>query len=99
MRSKNRGKKWDPDAKIVVPSFVNNLVFTGGYTYDSDGNITGGVGTLMRNDQTVPSYNVNPNNGFYMLPINQVSLEPINCSKLALSPRVMVVTPGQREYR
>ena len=53
-----------PNAKIVVPSFVNNLIYTGGYTYDSNGNITGGVGTLMRNDQTVPSYNVNPKNGF-----------------------------------
>jgi hypothetical protein len=64
VRSKNHGKTWEAEAKVVVPSFVNNLVFTGGYTYDGSGNITGGVGTLMRNDQTVPSYNVNPENGF-----------------------------------
>lgn len=64
VRSKNHGKNWKPEATIVVPSFVNNLIFTGGYTYDSSGNITGGVGTLMRNDQTVPSYNVNSTNGF-----------------------------------
>ena len=50
--------------KIVVPSFVNNLLFTGGYTYNGNGDITGGLGTLMRNDQTIPSYNVNPKNGF-----------------------------------
>jgi hypothetical protein len=64
VRSKDHGITWNPDAKIVVPSFVNNLIYTGGYTYDINGNITGGIGTLMRNDQTVPSYNVNPKNGF-----------------------------------
>lgn len=64
IRSRNRGKTWDPHATIVIPSFVNNLLFTGGYTYDLSGNITGGLGTKMRNDQTIPSYNVNPKNGF-----------------------------------
>lgn len=64
VRSKNQGKTWNPNAKIVVPNFVNNLVYTGGYTYDGQGNITGGLGTRMRNDQTVPSYNVNHKNGF-----------------------------------
>ncbi len=64
VRSKDKGETWQPDAKVVVPAFINNLIFTGGYTYDSQGNITGGVGTLMRDDQTLPSYNVNPENGF-----------------------------------
>jgi len=64
VRSKNHGKKWNPRAEIVVSSFVNNLLFTGGYTYDSSGNITGGLGDRMRNDQTVPSYNVNSKNGY-----------------------------------
>jgi len=64
VRSKNHGKNWEPNATVVVPSFVNNLVYTGGYTYDLSGNITGGIGSLMRNDQTVPSYNVNHKNGF-----------------------------------
>lgn len=64
VRSKDQGKKWNPKAEIVVSHFVNNLLFTGGYTYDSSGNITGGVGDRMRNDQTVPSYNVNPKNGY-----------------------------------
>lgn len=64
VRSQDHGRKWDPKAKIVIPSFVNNLLFTGGYTYDSSGNITGGVGDRMRNDQTVPSYNVNAKNGY-----------------------------------
>lgn len=64
IRSNDRGKTWNPHAEVVVPSFVNNLLYTGGYIYDSQGNITGGLGTLVRNDQTVPSYNVNPRNGF-----------------------------------
>lgn len=64
VRSKNHGTSWSDEATMVVPPFVNNLLFTGGYTYDSFGNITGGVGDRMRNDQTVPSYNVNPSNGF-----------------------------------
>jgi hypothetical protein len=64
VRSKDRGKTWDPEATVIVPSFVNNLIFTGGYTYDQDGAITGGIGSLMRDDQTLPSYNVNPKNGF-----------------------------------
>jgi len=64
VRSKNHGKNWTPDATVVVPAFVNNLVYTGGYTYGGSGNITGGVGSLMRNDETVPSYNVNPANGY-----------------------------------
>ena len=64
VRSKNHGKTWNPQATVIIPAFVNNFVFTGGYTYDSFGNITGGLGALMRNDQTVPSYNVNQSNGF-----------------------------------
>ncbi|MBA3722548.1 MAG: exo-alpha-sialidase [Parachlamydiaceae bacterium] len=64
IRSKDHGKTWNPNAKVVVPSFVNNLLYTGGYTYDANGNIIGGLGSLMRDDQTVPSYNVNPKNGF-----------------------------------
>lgn len=63
VRSTDRGMRWQPNSTIVIPSYVNNLTFTGGYTYDDQGNITGGVGTQMRNDQTVPSYNVNPLSG------------------------------------
>ena len=58
------GKAGRITPKFIIPNFVNNLLFTGGYTYDLAGNITGGKGTLMRDDQTVPSYNVNPKNGF-----------------------------------
>ena len=64
VRSHNQGRKWEANAQVIIPSFVNNLLFTGGYTYDANGNISGGIGTRMRNDQTVPSYNVNPKNGF-----------------------------------
>lgn len=64
IRSKDQGKKWSKNAHVIIPGYVNNLIYTGGYTYDSSNNITGGVGSLMRNDQTLPSYNVNPDNGF-----------------------------------
>lgn len=63
VRSRDHGKKWQKNATVVVPAYVNNLLFTGGYTYNLSGNITGGVGTLVRNDQTIPSYTVNPKNG------------------------------------
>lgn len=64
VRSKDHGINWNSNAEVVVASFVNNFLFTGGYTYDISGSITGGVGDRMRNDQTVPSYNVNPKNGY-----------------------------------
>lgn len=53
IRSTDLGENWDANATIVVPpvqAFPNGvpLVFTGGYTYDGGGNITGGIGTLMR---------------------------------------------------
>ena len=64
VRSQDQGRTWNPTATIVVPAFNPYEVYTGGYTYDGAGNITGGVGGLMRNDQTIPSYNANPQNGF-----------------------------------
>lgn len=85
VRSKDRGKKWNPDATIVVPSFVNNLVYTGGYTYDADGAITGGVGTLMRNDQTVPSYNVNSKNGFLYVAYQSSAFRADQLSQIGLA--------------
>jgi hypothetical protein len=65
VRSLNHGKSWSTKAKVVKKIQVNQ-VFTGGYTYSSSGQITGGVGARLRtgaNDDT-PSYNVNPKNGF-----------------------------------
>lgn len=84
VRSKDRGKKWKADAKIVVPSFINNLLFTGGYTYATDGSITGGIGTLMRNDQTVPSYNVNPKNGFLYVAYQSSAFRPDQLQQIGL---------------
>jgi hypothetical protein len=65
VRSKDHGENWSLHAHVVKKIKVNQ-VFTGGYTYSPDGQITGGVGTRIRtgeNDNT-PSYNVNPTNGF-----------------------------------
>lgn len=76
VRSQNKGISWDSNATVVVPaSTIGQLavVYTGGYTYDNNGNISGGVGTLMRTGAVggppgsgglVVSTNVNPKNGF-----------------------------------
>lgn len=63
IRSKDKGVTWDASANVIT-SFKDSLVYTGGYTYDSGNQITGGVGTLMRTGDVAPSYNVNPENGF-----------------------------------
>ncbi len=84
IRSRTQGKKWDPHSTIVIPSFVNNLLYTGGYSYDNQGNITGGIGTLMRNDQTVPSYNVNPHNGFLYVVYQTSAFRPDQLQQIGL---------------
>lgn len=61
VRSTDLGETWDSTALIVEP-FVDAQVYTGGYTY-SGGNVTGGVGTLLRTGDLLPSYNINPKNG------------------------------------
>lgn len=63
VRSKDRGVTWEPNANVITP-FIANLVFTGGYTYNEEGQITDGIGTQLRTGDQVPSYNVNPRNGF-----------------------------------
>lgn len=85
VRSKDQGEKWEQEATMVVPSYVNNLVYTGGYTYDSLGNITGGVGALMRNDQTIPSYSVNPRNGFLYVAYQTSTFRPDQLSQIGLT--------------
>lgn len=85
IRSKDQGNTWKPNAKIVIPAYVNNLTYTGGYHYDCEGNITGGIGTLMRNDQTVPSYNVNPENGYLYVAYQTSSFRKDQLSQIGLS--------------
>jgi hypothetical protein len=84
IRSKDQGKTWNPKAKIVVPGFVNHLLYTGGYTYNNLGQVTGGVGTLMRNDQTVPSYNVNPKNGYLYVAYQSSEFRPDQLQQIGL---------------
>lgn len=68
IRSRDQGNTWTPNATIVAPFDVNAFVFTGGYTYGPSGEITGGVGTLLRTNVAlqgqVAFYNVNPKNGY-----------------------------------
>lgn len=61
-RSKDLGESWDKNA-TVVKNITNARVYTGGYFYDSQGNIAGGIGYFMRTGSFLPSYNVNPKNG------------------------------------
>lgn len=84
IRSKDQGVTWQPNATVIVPGFVNNLLYTGGYTYDSHGNITGGVGTLVRNDQTIPSYTCNPKNGFLYVAYQTSKFRPDKLSQIGL---------------
>ncbi len=74
VRSQDQGANWDVTAKVIVPNsdfagnagatFVDPVVFTGGYTYDSDGNPAAGNGTKLRTGDIVPSSTVNSKNGF-----------------------------------
>jgi hypothetical protein len=67
IRSKDRGKTWDQNAQVIT-STLAPLVYTGGYSYNAAGEVTGGIGTLMRTGNISPSFNVNPRNGFlYMV--------------------------------
>lgn len=69
IRSTDLGATWDTQATIVVPTKAKDpngapIVFTGGYTYDGGGNITGGIGTLMRTAEgDVFDVVANPQNG------------------------------------
>jgi len=68
VRSKDQGVAWDKTATIVVPSPKPNIsdprVYTGGYSYNSNGSIAGGLGTPLRTGDIIPSFAVNPVNGF-----------------------------------
>ncbi|AYV80871.1 MAG: exo-alpha-sialidase, partial [Harvfovirus sp.] len=46
--SKDNGISWGNEAKVVTTTSYNASVFTGGYCYDINGNIVGGIGTLVR---------------------------------------------------
>lgn len=63
IRSENHGKTWQQKA-TVISQITNNSIFTGGYTYDGQGNITGGVGSQLRTIDAIASCTVNPANGF-----------------------------------
>ena len=56
VRSQDQGANWNGTATVVIPNtdfagnagadFIMPLVYTGGYTYDVNGNPAGGMGTL-----------------------------------------------------
>lgn len=67
IRSMDLGYTWDSSATFVANLDINSVVFTGGYTYDSNGNISGGIGTMLRASNPVFSVSVNPENGYLYL--------------------------------
>lgn len=62
IRSRDQGKTWENQATVVTP-FEDRQVFTGGYNIEN-GEIVNGIGTQLRTGDNIPSYNVNPKNGF-----------------------------------
>lgn len=63
VRSQDKGATWDPNALVIIPGTkFAPVVYTGGYSYDKEGNITGGIGTRVH--ASPPSFAMNPLNGF-----------------------------------
>ncbi len=63
-RSHDKGTHWNQTATQINSLGMDDPeVFTKGYSY-TDGKVTGGVGYLLRTGSIVPSFNVNPENGF-----------------------------------
>jgi hypothetical protein len=94
IRSKDLGLTWDTTATSVLPIVAvepNGLpgVFTGGYTYDSLGNITGGIGTLMRTSASgegfVFSVNENPKTGVLYLVFQSTQFRSDFLSQIGLT--------------
>ncbi len=75
IRSKDNGITWDTKSTIITNSGLSNCrVYTGGYEYDANGNIIGGLGTFLRTgDSNVPIVSINNSNGFIYL-VNQTSV-------------------------
>jgi hypothetical protein len=75
VRSRDLGETWDTTATVVVPSsaysagnpfvsLIDPVIYSGGYVYDSNNVPVAGVGDRFRTGNTIPSYNVNPKNGY-----------------------------------
>lgn len=84
VRSHNQGRTWDTQATLVTPlafqfdSALFDTLFPGGYTYDSNGNIIGGIGS---SEFFAPielfSVAIHPKNGFiYVTWIDLVLTHP-----------------------
>jgi hypothetical protein len=65
IRSHNKGRTWTKHAPIVV-EYPETPIYSGGYTYDASGNITGTCGVPLRSGDT-HDFKVNLENGFCYL--------------------------------
>jgi hypothetical protein len=65
VRSPNKGRTWTKNA-LVITEYPSAPVYSGGYTYDANGNLTGHCGIHLRSGGT-HNFKVNPENGFCYL--------------------------------
>lgn len=83
VRSIDKGANWDIVANVVTPLPQAN-VYTGGYTFNNLGQITGGIGSLLRSYSAIPAYTVNPRNGFLYVVFTSNQLTPNQLPQIAL---------------
>src|SRR5262249_19684307 len=93
IRSKNEGETWTQQATVIATPDINSVVFTGGFTYDTEGNVTGGVGVPLRASSSsggpapsqVGSFAVNPTNGNLYAVWEDNRFSPLHLNNIALS--------------
>jgi len=86
VRSADQGATWNTDATVVA-SFDGNKTFTGGYTYNIDNDITGGVGAQTRTEGSSQFFNVavNPENGYLYIVWQSGEFAPNQLPQIALA--------------
>ncbi len=70
IRSKDNGITWNKKSTVITDLGLSNCeVYTGGYEYDVNGNVIGGIGTKLRTgDGNLPIVSINNSNGYiYMV--------------------------------
>ena len=90
--SPDKGVTWTPSATIVYPyteyldppTVQEGLVFTGGYTYDIDGNIDGGIGSRLRSGEISQIPAINPTNGNLYYPLQTTTLRQDQLPQIGL---------------
>jgi len=107
VRSDDGGITWTPSATIVTPVSPNNVTYTGGYVYDLNGNIKGGLGSLLRTSgNAIFDVAISPKTGYIYVVhqsdefrsdlLNQISLRYSNDEGKTWSQPIMVNRTPQK---